>query len=165
MGQILPFPLAALAYPNRTEDLENAESLLLLSVRWWVAAVRHDEDPAERLELGLAGAGLAAAAAPLDALMQAIVRTARRRIQVNCPRCPAVSADEAQLLDAVSLAQSGEPELATRALTMVLLSTHGAEFALEPLAGIGALFTAAGRLLRRRHRRPSAAGVTATLLQ
>jgi hypothetical protein len=150
MGQVIRLPAALLAHPGRTEALDDAQSLLLLGIRWWVAAIRHDEDPALRLELGLGRAGLHAAAAPLNTLMTVIARSARRPLDVHCPRCPTISPDEAQLLEAASLAQAGERELASRALALALLSTQGAEFALEPLAGIAALFAAAGRMLHRR---------------
>jgi hypothetical protein len=153
MSQIILFPAAALAYPDRTEALDETESLLLLAIRSWVSAIRHDEDPALRLELGLGRAGLHAAAPQLHTLMTALARTARRPIDVRCPRCPMLSPDEVRLLEAASLVQAGEHDLAERALALVLLSTQGAEFALEPLAGICALFAAAGGVLRRR--RPS----------
>jgi hypothetical protein len=167
MGQVIPFPAAALAYPTRTDGLDDAESLLLLSIRWWVAAIRHDEEPTLRLELGLGPAGLRTAVASVHAMMTGIARTARRPLDVYCPRCPTLSADEAQLLDAASLAQAGEREQAYQALALVLLSARGAEFVLEPLAGLGTLFAAAGRLLHRRRTplaRPEPAAPPAALL-
>jgi len=150
MGQILLFPTASLAYPARTEELDDDEAVLLLAIRWWVAAVRRDEDPATYLELGLARAGVLEAAPHVEAMMRAIAHSARRQVEVHCPRCPTLSADEAQLLEAVSLTQAGENERAEQALALVLRSAPGADFVLEPLEAISALFAAAGRLLRRR---------------
>src|SRR5262249_15997070 len=77
-------------------------------------------------------------------------RAVRRPIAVHCPLCGAVSDDEKHLLHAASLVQSGPSELAERALRTALLSAPGAEFALGPLEGLGALFAAAGLLFRRR---------------
>jgi hypothetical protein len=158
MGHILPFPTAPLAYPARTDALDDSEAVLLLAIRWWVAAIRRDEDPAVRLDLGLGRAGVPDAAPHVEALMRAIAHSARRQIEVNCPHCPSLSADEAQLLEATSLSQAGEREMAVEALALVLRSAPGADFALEPLEAVGALFAAAGRLLRRRRAaRPPAA--------
>ncbi len=153
MGQVIHFPLPASDYPTRATDLDRAESLLLIAIRWWVAAMRTAEDPLPRLSQGLDMAGAREAAFSIDALMGVVARTARRMLTVHCPRCPNLSDDETQLLHAASLAQDGDSPAAERALRHALLSAQGAEFALGPLEGLGTLFTEASLLLRRRRPR------------
>ncbi len=150
MGQVVSFHLRAPAYPDTTHALDSAECVLLLGVRWWVADYRHGIHPIPRLRQAMNIAGPQEAAFPVDQLMAVIARTARQPIAIHCPRCPNLSPDEAQLLHAASLAQAGETALAERALRTALLSAAGAEFALGPLEGIGALFAEAKLLFSRR---------------
>lgn len=82
--------------------------------------------------------------------MRVIARTARRQIDVGCPRCSHLTRDECRLLHAASLAQSGETVRAEATLRAGMLSASGAEFALGPLEGLGDLFAGAGLVLRRR---------------
>ena len=88
--------------------------------------------------------------------MAVVARTARHPVAIHCPRCPHLSDDEKHLLHAASLAQSGESQLAERALRTALISASGAEFALGPLEGLGTLFAEARLLFSRR--RPPAGG-------
>ncbi|MDR3535658.1 MAG: hypothetical protein P4L71_04080 [Acetobacteraceae bacterium] len=155
MGQIIHFPLPAPDYPARATDLDRVESILLIAIRWWVAATRAAEDPLPRLCQGLDMAGAHDAAFSIDALMAVVARTARRMLVVHCPRCPHLSDDETQLLHAASLAQDGDGPAAERALRQALLSAQGAEFALGPLEGLSTLFTEASLLLLRRRPRPA----------
>ncbi|MBN8901990.1 MAG: hypothetical protein BGO51_08930 [Rhodospirillales bacterium 69-11] len=157
MAQIVQLPLPAPAYPAEAAALDRAECVLLVALRWWVAARRDGEDPLPRLCQGLGTAGAHDAAFSVDALMNVIGRTARRPIAVHCPRCPRLSSDEVSLLHAASLAQAGDAPCAERALRTALLSAQGAEFALGPLEGLAILFAEAGLRLRRR-RTPSEAG-------
>jgi hypothetical protein len=163
MGHVIPFT-TPLAYPARTSLLDAAEGTLLIAIRWWVAAFRQGDDPMPGLcrELDVAGAGDAAFS--VDGLMAVVARTGRRPIAVNCPRCPHLSEDEAHLLHAASLAQGRDTDLAERALHTALLSARGAEFALVPLEGVGALFARA-RLLFTRRRSPVDAGGPAGALE
>jgi hypothetical protein len=155
MGQVIHFPLPAASYPTHSADLDKAECVLLLAMRWWVASRREGEDPLPRLFRGLGTAGAHDAAFAIDSLMAVVARTARRQIAVHCPRCPGLSDDEAQLLHAASLAQAGDAPQAERALRHALLSAQGAEFAIGPLEGLGTLFTEASLRLRRRLPRQS----------
>ncbi|MBN8875036.1 MAG: hypothetical protein J0H67_19540 [Rhodospirillales bacterium] len=155
MAHIVQLPLPAPAYPGEAADLDRAECVLLIALRWWVAARREGEDPLPRLCQGLDTAGAHDAAFSVDALMSVVGRTARRPIAVHCPRCPRLSSDEVSLLHAASLAQEGQSARAERALRSALLSAQGAEFALGPLEGLATLFAEAGLTLRRR-RAPAA---------
>jgi hypothetical protein len=153
MGQIIPLNASHPAYPAGTSDLEPAESVLLLAVRWWVADYREGEDPLPRLCEAMGRAGAHDAAFSVDRLMQVVARSARRSVAIHCPRCPNLSDDEKHLLHAASLVQAGDGERAERALRTALLSAQGAEIALAPLEGLSELFTEA-RLRFRRRRGP-----------
>jgi hypothetical protein len=150
MGQVVHLPLLAPAYPNRSAELDPAESVLLIALRWWVANHRRGIDPLTRPCEALETAGAHDAALSVDRLMSVIARSARQPIAIHCPSCPHVSDDEKTLLHAASLAQAGEAQRAERALRTALLSAHGAEFALGPLEGIGEFFAVARLLFRRR---------------
>lgn len=150
MGQVIHFPLPTPDYPARAADLDRPECVLLIAVRWWVAARREGDDPLPRLRQGLEIAGAQEAAFAIDALMMVVARTAQRPVAVHCPRCPHLSDDEIHLLHAASLAQSGDGPRAERTLRQALLSAQGAEFALGPLEGLATLFAEASLTLRRR---------------
>jgi hypothetical protein len=150
MGQIIAFPLPPTPYPDLAADLDKAEGVLLVAVRWWVACFRAGEDPIPRLRQGLTTAGSAAAASSIDGLMMVVSRTVTRPVEIRCPRCPNLSLDERHLLHAASLAQAGDADLAAKVLRRTLLSAQGAEFALGSLEGLGTLFTQARLLLSRR---------------
>ena len=138
------------AYPDRAAELDRSECVLLIALRCWVEAYRTSEDPIPRLTQGLDIAGAPDAAHSIDALMRTVARTARRPLDIHCPFCPGVSADEAQLLHTVSLIQAGEKAQAERMLCRELLSSNGASFALGPLEGLGEVFASARMTLRRR---------------
>jgi hypothetical protein len=148
-GQTSP-PRRAGPMPGNTNALHPAESVFLLAIRWWVADRARKEDPLPRLRKTLQVAGAGDAAFSVDHLMSTVARTARRPIEIRCPRRPCLSEDEQQLLQAASLAQADEQEQAARVLRTALLSAHGAEFALGPLMGLGCLFSQAKLMFRRR---------------
>jgi hypothetical protein len=151
MGQVIHIVAPSTAYPDSTNELEPAESVLLLAIRWWVADHRQGEDPLPRLCEALRIAGPHDAAFAVDRLMSVVGRTARQPVAIHCPRCPNISGDEQHLLHAASLTQAGHGSLAERVLRTALLSAAGAEFALGPLEGVAELFAEARLLFRRRH--------------
>jgi hypothetical protein len=153
MGQIIRLPLPTREYPDDVTTLCPAETVLLLAVRWWVSDVRHRIDPLPRLCQAMHSAGAHDAAFAVDQLMAVLVRSARRPMEFHSPRCPGLSRDERDVLGAAGLAQSGEQQMAERALRAALLSAPGAEFALGSLQGLGDLFAGA-RLFFRRRRPP-----------
>ena len=150
MGLIIRLPLPPTAYPNSAADLDRAECVLLLAVRWWVADFREREDPLPRLLEAMGTAGAHDAAFSVDRLMTALIRFGRKPVTIHCPRCPDLSGDEKHILSAASLVQTGDSQIAEPALRTALLSAPGAEFALGPLQGLGELFTGARLFLRRR---------------
>jgi hypothetical protein len=150
MGQIVRLPLPPQAYPDAAAGLDRAECVLLLAVRWWVADFRFRADPLPRLREAMTTAGAHDAAFAVDHLMTVIVRSVRRPMTIHCPRCPGLSGDEKEVLNAASLVQAGNTQMAERALRVALLSAPGAEFALGPLQGLAELFTRARLFLRLR---------------
>jgi hypothetical protein len=150
MGQVIRFPTPLDAYPSNSSDLDDAEGILLLGLRWWVKDGRHRQDPLPRLRHGMDLAGTPESAQSVDALMSIAARTTRRSLEIHGPRCQCLSLDETQMLHAASLVQGGEDACAERVLRMALLTAQGADMALGPLRGIGRLFAAARLLLRRR---------------
>src|ERR1700712_385237 len=125
MGQIISFPRPQILYPTLTASLHKAECVLLLAIRWWVSCCRTDEDPLPRLRVGLAFAGAADAALSIDGLMTIVERAVRRPVDVRAPRCPDLSHDETNLLQAAGLVQAGHSSLAERVLRTTLLSAPG----------------------------------------
>ncbi|HVY14027.1 MAG TPA: hypothetical protein VHB27_02280 [Rhodopila sp.] len=158
MGQIIRLPISPVPYPNTSAKLDTAESVLLIAIRWWVAAYRQGENALARLCRGFEAAGAYEAAFAIDNLMDIVARTVRRPIDVHCPRCPNVSDDEKHLLHAAALAQAGQGDLAAKALRITLLSAQGADFALLALEGLGELFADA-RLFFRPRVPPTADGL------
>jgi hypothetical protein len=150
MGQVIDFPVLPASYPDLSADLDTAECVLLIAVRWWVCSYRNGDDAIPRLRQGLESAGVPDAAFSIDFLMRVVATTVTRPIDIHCPRCPHLSLDEKHLLRAASLAQGDEQLLAERVLRTTLLSAQGAEFAIVPLTGLGELFAQARLLLCRR---------------
>lgn len=150
MGQVIDFPALPASYPDLSADLDTAECVLLIAVRWWVESYRNGDDAIPRLWQGLASAGVADAALSIDFLMRVVATTVTRPIDIHCPRCPHVSLDEKHLLRAASHAQADEQLLAERVLRTTLLSAQGAEYAIVPLTGLGELFAQARLFLCRR---------------
>jgi hypothetical protein len=152
MGQVIRLPVLTPTepYPDASTDLDPAERTLLLGIRWWVADHRLGDDPLPRLCRVVDTGNVHDAAFSVDQLMFVVARSACRQVAIHCPRCPHLSDDEKHLLNAACLAQEGRSDLAERTLRTALLTAQGAEFALGPLEGLGALFAEAKLLLRRR---------------
>lgn len=148
MGHITSFvPRVLRGYPTAVAALDEPETVLLLGLRCWVAALRRPEEPLPALEEAMAGAGAPGAAAPLDMLLRVVACTTRRPVGIGCPRCLRLAPDEQRLLHAARLAQEGEARLAEEVLRDGLLSATGASFALGPLEGLGHCLADAGLLL------------------
>src|ERR1700759_3050479 len=122
MGQVIRLATMPLAYPDACHDLNAAECVALLACRWWVAAFRRNEDPLPCITTGLHNAGAGDAVAAFDALMSIVSRSGRGTMPIEAPRCPHLATDEAHLLYAAALVQSGESARAGQALRIALLS-------------------------------------------
>lgn len=132
--------------PGSVRDLGKPDALLLLAIRWWVEERLAGRAALPRLRDAMARAGVADAAHSVDALMDIILRTARRKIATHVPRCAVVSVDELSLLRAAALVQAGWAEEA-RARLADLMAPAGARFAMGPLAGLGQIFASARLVL------------------
>lgn len=151
MGHIMPFvPRVLRGYPASADALEPPELILLSSVRRWVAAVRRAADPAPILSQAMAANGVTAAAMSIDMFMNIVARTAWRPVEVRCPYCMRVAADEQVMLHAARFAQGRDIRMAEETLRAGLLSPVGASFAMGPLKGLGRIFAVAGLLLPSR---------------
>jgi hypothetical protein len=124
MGQVIRLPVRPPADPDRSAELDPAECVLLIAVRWWVADHRLGVDPLPRLCQALDIAGAHDAAFSVDRLMAVVARSVRQSIVIQCPRCPRMSDDEKSLLHAASLAQAGDAQGAEMALHTALLSAQ-----------------------------------------
>jgi hypothetical protein len=153
MARITPFILAPPGRPSRRATLDAAERAFLLAIRWWVAGIRHGEDPELRPGQQLHTAG-ARNAFSVDALKAIVARFATLPVAIRCPQRPHPSPDETHLIHAAGQVRAGESAQAERALRTALLSASGAEFALDPLEGLSELF-ARTRLLFGRRRSPA----------
>jgi hypothetical protein len=150
MGQLIAFPSPPAPYPDLAADLDKGETILLLAIRWWGESFLEGEDPIQCLLQGLETAGATDAAFSIDGLMAIVARVARRPVDIRCPRCPRLSDDEKHLLCAACLAQSGNRDMAEKALRTTLLSPQAAEFALGPLEGLAEIFAKARLFLSPR---------------
>ncbi len=150
MGQVIQLRGGSPDYPDAAAELDTAECVFLVAIRWWVTDFRHSNDPLPRLSQALENAGAHDAAFSIDQLMALIARSARRSIAIHHPRCPGLADDEKLLLQAASLAQADKPDRVEYVLRTTLVSAEGAEFARGPLEGLGALFAAARLRFRRR---------------
>jgi hypothetical protein len=150
MGQLIAFPSPPTPYPDLAADLDKGETILLVAIRWWGESFREGEDPIPCLLQGLETAGTADAAFSIDGLMSIVARVAKRPVDIRCPRCPRLSDDEKHLLRAACLAQTGNRNMAEKALRATLLSPQAAEFALGPLEGLAEIFAKARLFLSPR---------------
>lgn len=128
-------------------ELGKPDALLLLALRWWVEERLAGRSALPRLREAMGRVDAADAAYSVDALMEIILRAARRPVATHMPRCGAVSGDERALLRAAALVQGGWTEEARELLAGDMLAPAGARFALGPLAGLGQVFTSAGLVL------------------
>lgn len=150
MGQVLPFTPLALRWPHAVEALDPAAALLLgHGVRVWVAAARRHGDPQAEARAALERQAIGPEAAmALHGLMHAIALCASRVVEIGCPGCPRLGADEARLLHAVAEAAHGAAGPATALGPFV---TPAALPLLHPrAAGLAWLLGQAGCRFRRR---------------
>jgi hypothetical protein len=120
-------------------DLPPGARLVLWSLRYRVALLKRRRGPDALLAQVFRWNDADDALAPLDALVVLIARTATRGVEVRCPGCPGVAADEMAILRACA---DGERSAALRLSAMV--PGPAASFAAAYAAGIGRTLTAAG---------------------
>jgi hypothetical protein len=92
------------------EALPTLENALLWTMRAWVIGRCYNRDTAGRIDDVFHKLGVAAGARHLDGFMTALSRGALRSLEVNCVCHPAVSDDEAALLEIFALQQQERHE-------------------------------------------------------
>jgi hypothetical protein len=102
----LPPPVYAAKTP--LSELQTAELFVVVSLRLWVAALRDPTSVDRGWRSGFDAAGLDAVGRDaFDALFRTVAATALRSLDVRCPRCAELGADEGRLLQLLSLIQRG----------------------------------------------------------
>lgn len=129
----------------RVAELDFPAQFLLWGMRMWLRAWRQQGREASPINAyrGLAGEGFLRAGIPqaldfIDDIFQAIAAAALRQVDLRCPPCAYVSADEALLLGAVAASQRKQHGIAWAALGFLLppAAARGALPALISLAVI-----------------------------
>ena len=121
------------------EALPAPERLLIDTARSWAAEARAGHPPLPAMRRLLACESAQAAAAPLDALLQALATA--HPITLGCPLCPRLVGEEPPLLLAVGLAQHGPRR---EALACLLSRMPNAEAYAATAIATGCAFRAAG---------------------
>jgi hypothetical protein len=124
-----------------TDELPQAERLLLDTMRAWHGAARAGQAPLPAMNLVLATEDATTAGPPLHALL------CTAPIEAGCRLCPKVAPQEAALLLACALAQRGARSEALAAL-LRLLPLPAAYAAMPPAIHLGCALRRAGLLLR-----------------
>ncbi len=144
-GRTTP-PDAALPHDHETglriEELDAAGQFLLWGMRSWLLAFRQSKDIPSAYR-GIAGEGFLRAGVPqamelIDDIFQALAAAALRQIDLRCPHCAYLSADEALLLGAVAASQRKQHGISWAALTQ-LLPPAAARAALPSLISLAVL--------------------------
>jgi len=107
------------AYPEEFEitELDTAETFIVATVRLWAAPHRDPRQSHPDWRGGFRAAGISADGAhAFDTLFWIVVAGGHRSLDIRCPRCPRLGADEAWLLQLVAYAQVGRPDLTEAAL-------------------------------------------------
>ena len=143
---------ASLMAPSSAlRGLEAGERLFLWGFRAMARHYRFGQPTLAEMRQVYWHFGVEDAVASLDALIGTFARAAHTPIETHSPGCPCVSPSERSLLRAAAGAQIGALATARRELEQWLPSL-AADWAAEPLRGLGRLFQAAGLSLPLRDR-------------
>jgi hypothetical protein len=105
-------------------SMEPRQRFLLWAIRVWVGCYRARALPAAALSVAFGQVGLGEGAAALHLALKALAAGTRRPIDVHCPHCGGLSADEALLLEAIGAAQQGDEEGLRRRLSGLVAPAH-----------------------------------------
>jgi hypothetical protein len=105
---IHPIPaLPPLVTDGQVHGLVTAEMLALATLRMWAAPHRRPNQPHPDWREGPRVAGLEDDAADaFDVLMRLVVAAAHKQLDVRCPKCPGLGADEVAFLEMVRAVQA-----------------------------------------------------------
>jgi len=88
-------------------ELPFGEQILLWGVRVWVRSYRNDSNVQNLLHIAYSRAGVPSAHTGLDALMEMIIANGYGVMEIRCPSCTKISADEMRLMAAIAALQHG----------------------------------------------------------
>jgi hypothetical protein len=128
-------------------DLDFASQLFVWGIRSWVQALKTKRHFSQVTGNAFSRFNLVQSATALDDLMTVVAAAAARMIDVRCIRCPALSPDEAILIDALISSQRQEYFKATVVLRKMLPGA-AARIALPHLAELARDLIRSGMILR-----------------
>lgn len=139
------------ALPDEVQDeisaLEPASWLVLWSLRYWAVCYRQEKAAGPMLNDLFSRNQIADAVYPLNGLMQISAMTTKRSLDVRCPCCPKISADEHLMLRAVRESQRGDVE-AVRTILRDWLPESAARMASHMVSGLAEILAGAGFRLK-----------------
>ena len=91
--------------PTVYSDLPFGEQLILWGMRMWAQALNQDVNISDVLREGFRLAGVQDAFGFLDSIMYILATAGRGVIDIRCPGCSEISADEHRLLGAIAIHQ------------------------------------------------------------
>jgi hypothetical protein len=160
-----PAPLRP-SYPEELAigDLDTAETFVVATARLWAAPHRDPWHPHPDWRGGFRAAGIDTDGThAFDTLFWIVVAGGHRVLDIRCPRCPRLGADEAWLLQMVGYSQMGRPDLTEIALGH-WLPAAAARAAVVHATIFGSALSAGGLMvpLHRRITRPASTLAAAT---
>lgn len=147
------------SYPEELAvlELDTAETFVVATARLWAAPHRDPWQPHPDWRGGFRAAEIDADGThAFDTLFWIVVAGGHRVLDIRCPRCPRLGADEAWLLQLVGYTQMGRPDLSEIALGH-WLPAAAARAAVVHACIFGGALSAAGLMvpLHRRITRPA----------
>ena len=88
-------------------ELPFGEQMLLWGIRVWVRSYRNDSNVQNLLHIAYSRAGVPSAHTGLDTMMEMIIANGYGVMEVRCPSCTSISADEMRLMAAIAAWQHG----------------------------------------------------------
>ena len=140
--------MRAFAAPSTFIELPFGEQLMLWAVRLWMRGLRDDMPDQTILRTGFKLAGVPAAHAPLDGLMTVLTIAATAPIDIRCPHCADISADEHLLMDVIAGLQS--PGRGGSTLFACRLPPAARRAGMELAGCLATVFSGAGLMIRSR---------------
>lgn len=138
--------------PAEFSDIPFGEKLILWAVRFWVQSLKQEANTQEILRTGFQHAGAPRAHPALDDLMTVIATSAECSVDVRCPKCPSISADEQRLMGAIAAWQHDVDPSAADAFLSAWLPSAALRIARTPTAQLAQSLKCAGLVIRRRSR-------------
>tara|TARA_R110001592_G_scaffold108135_1_gene302479 strand:+ start:253 stop:711 length:459 start_codon:yes stop_codon:yes gene_type:complete len=142
--------MRAFAAPSTFIELPFGEQLMLWAMRLWMRGLRDGTPDQAILRTGFKLAGVPDAHAVLDGLMTVLTVAATDTIDIRCPQCADISADEHLLMDAIASLQS--PGNGGSTLFACRLPPAARRTGMELAGHLASVFSGAGLLIRPRRR-------------